>query len=218
MGLTSFATFQALLKNGHASKNMGFQGTNGQVNVFANRMRVARSFRGIQLDGYTDATTLGYNAFFQVFLTHGALECYAQLIGADPAYSPLIADALQRYAPEPVIQTLIRNDADGRLCTFILSKLKAKTLREIVSACQRGESTNVVGLSAAIRHIFAHGELTAHANRINPQRVHGICMTISDFLLDFMDREFTRQIDAYCTAVGFEQRPTGGVDDALCVS
>jgi hypothetical protein len=81
MGLIAFATFQALLKNGHTSKHMGFRGTNGQVNVFANRMRVARSFRGIQLDGYTDASTLGYNAFFQVFLTHSALECYAQLIG-----------------------------------------------------------------------------------------------------------------------------------------
>lgn len=218
MGLTSFAIFHALLKNGHTSKHMGFRGTNGQVNVFVNRIRVARSFRGIQLDGYTDSTTLGYNAFFQVFLTHGALECYAQLIGADPAYSPLIADALQRYAPEPVIQTLIRNDANGRLCRFIVKKLKAKTLKEIISACQRGESTNVAGLSAAIRHIFAHGELTAHANRINPRRVYVICMAISDFLLDFMDQEFTRQIDAYCMAVGFEQRPTIRAADAACVS
>lgn len=207
MGLTAFATFQALLKNGHSSKNMGFQATNGHVTVFANRMRVARSFRGIQLDGYSPATTLGYNAFFQVFLTHSALECYAQLIGADPAYGLPIADAIQRYAPEPVIQTLLHNDPDGRMCSFVSRKLKAKTLQKIIQACQRGESTNVAGLSAAIRHIFAHGELTAHANRVNPRRAHVICLAISDFLLDFMDREFTRQIDEYCRTTGFEQRP-----------
>jgi len=218
MGLTSFSTFQALLKNDHSSKNIGFHRGSGHVNVFANRMRVARSFRGIQIDGYTDDTIIGYNDFFQVFLTHGALEIYAQLIGADPAYGPLIADSFQRYAPEPVIQTLIRNDPDGRLCTFIVSKLNAKTLKEIVRACQCGESTNVAGLSAAIRHIFAHGELTAHANRVNPRRAHGICLAISDFLLDFMDREFTRQIDTYCGAIGFEQRPTGGAADAMDIS
>lgn len=171
-------------------------------------MRVARSFRGIQLDGYTDSTTLGYNAFFQVFLTHGALECYTQLIGADPVYGAMIADAFQRYDPEPVIQTLLCNDADGRLCSFISSKLKSRTLKDIIHASQRGESTNIAGLSAAIRHIFARGELTAHANRINPRRAHVICMNISNFLLDFMDQEFTRQIDAYSALVGFE-RPEG---------
>lgn len=204
MALTSFSTFQALLKDGHTSKHIGFRGGAGQVNLFANRLRVARSFRGIELEGYSDATTLGYNAFLRVFLTHGALECYAHLVGADPAYGPAIAGPLQGYTPERVIQTLIRHDPGGRLCAFITRKLTARTLKEIVYACQRGESTNVAGLSAAIRHIFAHGELTAHANRVKPRQVHVICVAISDFLLDFMDREFTRQIDRYCAAVGVE--------------
>jgi hypothetical protein len=52
-------------------------------------------------------------------------------------------------------------------------------------------------LSASIRHIFAHGHLTAHANGINPRKVYKLCTRLSNFIVDFMDAEFTNKIKEY---------------------
>ena len=199
MGLQRFATFQELRRSGHYPRAMGFAVRVGDINIFANRIRLARSFRGIQLDGYTDNTVLGYNAFFQMLLTHSALECFLKLNGLKSVGQ--LEDLLKPYKPEPVIETFIEKDRDGRLFTFLHKRIEER-LKPKLEACRNGTSTNVGHISASVRHIFAHGHLTANANRINPRNVYTICKVTSDFLLDFMDREFTKKIDAYCARVG----------------
>jgi hypothetical protein len=37
--------------------------------------------------------------------------------------------------------------------------------------------------------------LAANANSVNPKNINRACMSMSDFLLRFMDAEFTRKID-----------------------
>ena len=199
MGLQRFAKFQELLRTGHHPRAMGFTVRAGDINIFANRMRLARSFRGIQLDGYADDTVLGYNAFFQMLLTHSALECFLDLNGLKSVDQ--IGDLLKPYGPEKVIQIFIEKDRDGRLFTFLHKRIEER-LKPKLEACRNRTSTNVGYISASVRHIFAHGHLTANANRINPRNVYTICNVTSDFLLDFMDREFTKKIDAYCARVG----------------
>jgi hypothetical protein len=50
-----------------------------------------------------------------------------------------------------------------------------------------------------VRHIFAHGHLAANSYGINPNHVAAACGTISDFLLDFMDSDFTSRMIHYET-------------------
>jgi hypothetical protein len=198
MGLQRFAKFQELLRTGHYPRAMGFAVRAGDINIFANRMRLDRSFQGIQLDGYTDDTVLGYNAFFQMLLTHSALECFLDLNGLKNVDQ--IDDLLKPYEPEKVIQVFIEKDKQGRFFTFLSERVNPK-LKANLMTCRNRDSTNVGYISASVRHIFAHGHLTANANRINPRNVYTICIVTSDFLLSFMDSEFTKKIDAYCANI-----------------
>jgi hypothetical protein len=58
----------------------------------------------------------------------------------------------------------------------------------------KGEDLNSSYLASAIRHIFAHGKLTPHANTSKPRNVVKICNAISDFLLLLMDTEFSNKV------------------------
>lgn len=198
MGLKSFKTFQALLRQGHFPPRIGFKCSAGEINIFANRMRLARAFQGLQLDGYTEQSVLGYNGLFQVFLTHSALERFNNL------YDLQVRDLetmLLPYQPENILQIFNQEDAKGRFYEFFYP-LTNKTLKSRLTKLKNGESVNVAIYSEAIRHIFAHGHLTANANQVNPKRVHTICMSISDFLIEFMDAEFTKTIEGYIARKG----------------
>ena len=52
-----------------------------------------------------------------------------------------------------------RNDADGRLCTFIVSKLKAKTLREIIDVNLKEENKAIAFYRSALRSVGQEGEI-----------------------------------------------------------
>ena len=46
-----------------------------------------------------------------------------------------------------------------------------------------------------MRHIFAHGHLTAHPNGSKPDDLKAICGAFSDFFLDPMRYDFRRRVD-----------------------
>jgi hypothetical protein len=48
-----------------------------------------------------------------------------------------------------------------------------------------------------VRHIFAHGHLAANSSDINPKQVARACEGLSDFLLGFMECDFSRRIAEY---------------------
>lgn len=160
-------------------------------------MRLAKNFKGINLEGYSQETNSGYNAFFLVFLTHSALERFVEI-------NSLELDALDflmaPYNPEKVIQKFVEKDKKGLLYNFIYERINKK-LKVKLSDCRNYNSTNVAYICASIRHIFAHGHLCAHSNGVNPKNVYSICTSISDFLLTFMDAEFAKKIEEYCSKI-----------------
>lgn len=199
MGLSSFKTFQALRKQGHIPSRMGFSSkcSTKEINVFSTRMRLARSFQGLALDGYNPETVLGYGGFFQVFLTHSALECFLRINNLKNVtqLEPLILP----YKPEEVIETFFKNDPKLLLFDYLSDHVN-KDLKLRLDDVKARSSCNAAYLSASIRHIFAHGHLTAHSNGIkNTKRVHLICQSISNFLINFMDAEFTSKVVAFHT-------------------
>src|SRR5262245_8015291 len=79
MGLQSFGLFIGLINKGHQVTQMGFHGSPGDVRRLWARMSAAMAFRGIELEGINRDTVRGYEALFQILLTHSALEQYLRL-------------------------------------------------------------------------------------------------------------------------------------------
>ncbi|MBW4417750.1 MAG: hypothetical protein KME13_00815 [Myxacorys californica WJT36-NPBG1] len=203
MGLQGFAKFHELLKHNHHPAMMGF-GTKicaGDINRFASRIKLAKNFRSINLDEYSPLTVLGYDAFFQVFLTHSALERFLEI-------SAVQLDELEAlmmpYKPEEVIQKFVEEDKKKLLFDFLHERLNFR-LRNKLSDCRDLSSCNVAYISASIRHIFAHGHLCAHSKRMQPKNVHIICTAVSDFLLNFMEAEFAKKIENYLEVLSNNQ-------------
>jgi hypothetical protein len=201
MGLTAYGKFQKLRKAKHQCRAMGFCGSTKGINHLNSRMRVARSFRGIQLDDFTKQTIQGYNGLFQVFLTHSAVERYCAEVFGDKYFK--LQEIMAPYDPQPVVATFINLDHKQRFYSFLCEHVDVK-LRVRLDAVLRGENINVAILSAAIRHLFVHGHLAAHTNGASPAKIYAMCKVVSDFLLGFVDQEFSAKVEAYCTAVGFE--------------
>ena len=194
MELQGFTKFHQIVKREKNLASLGFESKVriGDINRFASRVRLIKNFKGISLDGYTQDTTSGYNAFFIVFLTHSALERFMDIHSLKlDALSPLMAP----YNPEKVIQEFVDKDRKGLLYDFLYQTLGDKKLKLKLSECRDLKSTNVAYISASIRHIFSHGHLCAHSNGINPKDVYSICTSTSNFLLNFMDAEFTKKIE-----------------------
>ncbi|MBF2017950.1 MAG: hypothetical protein IGS23_22700 [Rivularia sp. T60_A2020_040] len=195
MELEGLAKFHQLIKLDPNLSNIGFgtKVTVGDINRFASRIRVAKSFKGINLEGFSKETNYGYDAFLLVFLTHSALERFVEINSLN---FEALGSLMIPYNPEKVIQKFVEKDKNGLLYDFLYQRIKPK-LQGKLSNCRNYKSVNVADISASIRHIFVHGHLCAHSNRVNPKNVYSICTSVSDFLLAFMDAEFSKKIDKY---------------------
>jgi hypothetical protein len=195
MGFSSFKDFQDLLSRGYVPKRIGFpkKVEAGDINRLNTRIRIAREFDSIIIRGLGPETTLGYEAFFRVFLTHSALERFLDVFGYK---LELIEAKLAPYAPEEVLSIIEKRDAKRKLYDFIARRLTTKKIAAGFADCYEGRCKNTSYISAAIRHTFAHGHLSAQANGINPRNVHKICSALSSHLISFMDSEFTARIEA----------------------
>ncbi|KST63172.1 hypothetical protein [Mastigocoleus testarum] len=197
MELQGFNKFQEILHHNHRPPSIGFAEnvSTGDINRFASRIRVAKNFRGINLDGYAENTVYGYDGFFQVFLTHSALEVFMEIMSIKNL--GLLEAKIEQYNPEQVIQLFIEKDPKNLLYEFLYQRLTSNKLKDNLNKCHTGSSNNVAYISASIRHIFAHGYLCAYSGGIKPRQVHTICTSISEFLLCFMDLEFAKKIESY---------------------
>jgi hypothetical protein len=194
MGIQGYGIFIRLLKDGHTLEQMGLRGTVGDVTRWSSRVKLARNFRGLQVEDYSEQTLRGYSGFFQVFLTHSALERYLPIVGLTEND---LKEALLPHKPEEPIRRFFALDRAGKLFDFLHTRVRPK-LRANLLACRDGTCCDVGCLSAAVRHIFAHGHLAANAHDINPSQVARACKVISEYLLDYMEYDFTGRMGEYC--------------------
>lgn len=178
------------------------------------RVRLAKSFRSIDVDGYHPDTVRGYNALFQVFLTHSAVERFIAFMGLDdPKITAVkklnkLSGLMLPYGPEKVVKYCFDKDKKGRLYE-VLAEHSNNALRERLRKCKSEESANVSYLSASIRNIFLHGNMAALTNDLTAATLEPICGCISDFLLDFMDAEFTNKVDACYERIRAKEAKSG---------
>lgn len=166
------------------------------------RVRLARSFRGLDTEGYTDATVRGYDGLVQVFLAHSALENFIKFSGlVDEGEETRVkgldclSDLMTEHGGAEALKGCLQKDRNDLLYNFVHKRVN-RPLQDRLRRCKSGESANMSYLSASIRHIFVHGDLSAGAAGLKSTNLHPLCMSVSDFVLGFIDAEFTKKVDA----------------------
>lgn len=192
--LTENKLFHNSIRNGKTVQQMGFSDKVSLNDVvrFASRYRVAKSFKGILLEGFSEATMKGYNALFKLFLSWSAFEQLLKITGLKQVDEE-IAHLFDSYRSKDLCDLIRKYDKNNAFYSFIISQVNNAHKAEIEKYFTEQE-LNSSYLASAIRHIFAHGQLTPHANNTKPKDVIKICDAISEFLLQIMDKEFTNRI------------------------
>jgi len=90
--LPGFSKARLIVKAAEDSiRPLGFKGSKFDFYRFANRFRLATSFRGLNLAGFEEETTDGYGALTRVFFSCSAFEGYTELADDQaPPYRTLL--------------------------------------------------------------------------------------------------------------------------------
>ena len=159
---------------------------------FANRYRLALRFRGVTIEGFEPETVGGYGALVRLFIVWSVFERYCELTGEHPPFSRILSRA-GREKLEELALTFIRHDPGHKLFDFLMEQSLEKNRKDL-NRFASGNTRGVVAVAAALRHIFAHGHLTAHPNRTNAADLQAICDTFSEFFLNLMRTDFLRRV------------------------
>ena len=178
---------------GDSLAGLGFIGTKFDFYRFANRLRLAACFGGLHLRGFTDDTAAGYDALTQVFFTWSAFERYADLANDRPPFRTLFAHHPRAKVHE--LAALCRaQDPEHKLVGFLITQSLLPVHETHLARYRDGHDFSVLTLAACIRHIFAHGHLTANPYRLPSMNLIIICCALNDFLLDFIRCDFLRRV------------------------
>ncbi|EHH1187385.1 hypothetical protein OTE47_004468 [Vibrio vulnificus] len=177
--------------NHHGYSRFNFEGTEGDVNRFGARFRLASSFKGLELEGYKEQTQNGYGALCRIFLCWSAYEVFLEIMGLKTSNT---ATMLSKYQPLKIANVIKSLDVNNKFYNFIYERVNKKHKAEL-DLYFNSDPCNPQYLASAIRHIFAHGPLTPNANEVEPKVVVEICDSLSEFLLTVMDSEFSSVIE-----------------------
>ncbi len=192
--LPGFQRARRLVKaQGDSVAPLGFSGSKFDFYRFANRFRLAVSFRGMSLDGFTDETRAGYDALTRVFFAWSAFERYADLADDRPPFRKLFAHHPRRHVHELAARCRAL-DPEQRLCDFLVEQSLLPVHETHLQRYRDGHDFSVLTLAACIRHIFAHGILTAHPNKLPAGNLAGIGSGLADFLIHFVRSDFARRL------------------------
>jgi hypothetical protein len=132
----------------------------------------------------------GYSALFRVFLVWSAFE-QLRRIAALPEDSTLLG-----HYDGPSVDDAIRKVRDGDLFLRAVADELDKRLSKQMVAYLEGSSRNVLVVPRAVRHIFAHGQLTPHSGAGRVAASCEISDLVCQFLFRVMDGEFVRCLRA----------------------
>jgi hypothetical protein len=161
------------------------------VNRFYARYQVARAFRGIQLEGYTDTTEIGYAGLIKLFLHWSAFEQLKKAIRVQDT-----RELINLYNFEEEISELRKDPHHDQFFIFVVKHLDEKSdySKNKIKKHIENEDANILVLSQSIRHVFLHGHLTPNARGVSPNFVEKLCDTLSNCLVNVMDNEFEKKV------------------------
>lgn len=185
-----WARWSDLVKRRHRPKDLGLECGFVDLNRFAHRYRLAKSFRGISLEQYTPSTTDGYSGLFSVFLVWSAFEQYLKI--AKWRQSDCMSHFSCYEVAEP-IAAVRAQDPQYRFYSMIAGKSHTDVRRQL-ELFMAGDGCNFTYLASSVRHIFAHGFLTPGANKSRPAAVAEICRLVAAMHFRVLECEFACRV------------------------
>jgi len=193
--LPGFTKARLIIKvTGDSIRALGFKGNKYDFYRFANRLRLAASFQGLNLEGFEAETTAGYGALTRVFFTWSAFEGYAELAD-DPAppYRTLFAH-YPRHHIHDLAKLCREQDPENKLVEFLKEHSQSAPQVIFLEKFRDGNDLAVLTHAACMRHIFVHGRLTAHPNGLPAENLTQICKALISFLIEFIRSDFNRRL------------------------
>jgi hypothetical protein len=159
-------------------------------------MGLAKSLAAIELTGYRPETAAAYASVFRVFLAYSAFELFEVLMHGGENARPGRAERWSVSRNPELVTTLLRHTRSGKLVKFLERELTSPPAREGLLALVEGRSDNVLFLAASMRHIFAHGAMTAHADGTAPGHLRKLADATSGHVVRIVDEEFSARVAA----------------------
>lgn len=111
-----------------------------------------------------------------------------------------------KYVPTDADARVRQLDSGNRLFYLVLSKTTGEVKRQVDAYLLRQEY-GFSFLAAGLRHLFAHGILTPHANGATPANVTSLTKYMAEALLAGVATDFRGRVE---TAVAGRAAPWGG--------
>jgi hypothetical protein len=175
---------------------LGFKCSNGDISRLNARYGLAKSFDGIKLSNYSEKTQMGYSALFQAFLTWSVYERYCFMLDCKKCYLQKAESIFGAAILEALQSHVVSLDVDQRLFQLIGYKADLGLIKSIAPYLE-GKNYNPLDLIMGIRHIFAHGHLTPHANNSFPGNTIKIVTHLSEFVLEGISGDFQLRVRQY---------------------
>ena len=201
--LPKWELYQKILENNISPEVLGFpkqKHLDGNIARLNARYRLAKSFKGVNLENYSSITIDGYSAIMKAFLVFSTLESYLYILNVDKNDFRVCREALsitEKDRLDDLSKNILLLDEDKTFYGFILEFSDKDWMRSELQKFYNEIDCNPVCLLASVRHIFAHGMLTPHAYGSRPNKVIEICNLLSDFFLRAIEDDFALRLIAY---------------------
>lgn len=197
--LAGAAVFQRYIRAGGNATDFGFTGRLGDVSRFMARYRLAISYQGVRLHGYSKDTSAAYSSLLHLFLAWSAFEQYGVITGLSKK-GTLHHEDVDRIFWDAGIGSELTDLLDSKpvreFFAFVATTLDSKKLVESLAKYVAGGPVQPRVLLTALRHSFAHGPLTANAGPRAPRKVAAAATALATWVLNFMQCDFAGRIDA----------------------
>ena len=189
---TSYSAFETHVEESQGyCFHLGLKGGPSSVFRFCNRYRIAKAFQGLKLEGYGPTTVQGYSGLMSVFLAWSAFELFCSITAKDQSTHPSQMNVTKLKTLQ---NTILLKDKNGAFRDFLKARVNLPLKRRIEDF-ESGDVRMTPFIAAAIRHIFSHGHLSASPKNTDPEDIAVICKDVRDFLLSYMDEEFSKIVN-----------------------
>lgn len=161
------------------------------LDLFAERYKLARAFKGVKLDGYSNDAAAAHCALLRAFLAYSALEQFHKAVESERGNIHLT----KRWAAIASTPATELNGSDD-IIQFLIKIVSSEKLKKNLTAFQKGDHDNVLIVATALRHAVAHGYMSFYPDKIPPKTVAAFCNHIAKMLLTIADQSFIELLES----------------------
>jgi hypothetical protein len=173
------------------------------TNRFIARLNLSRRFKGINADGFSEATLRGYSAMLSVFLAYSAFESLANSIKENEYLASTQLDVEFEISKHRHVFSNVKLENELRKNTELLEMLfeyadvdasRGNTQRiERLMLFYMGRS-DLNLIASAIRNVVAHGQLTASGGKVMTKRNAEVLFGLARLIEKECEKQFAKYV------------------------